>query len=536
MNKYNIMLMFVVSLFVFGCTNPWDEHVKLNSDVSQESIYDYLASQSEFSTFVDLLNSSGTDVMLSSSTIYTVWAPTNEAMAAVDQSLLDSDEKKAFFVKNHIAFGSYSSKDDNSAVSLPMRSGKILSYVAAEAQIDGVSIDAEKEIEVRNGTVQVISTALSPRYSVWEIVEMVAPDCKFISFLNSQTKTVFDEENSSQVGINAAGKPVYDTVWIEENKFLNSYVDLTNEEYFFTLLVPSDEVFDAEFSKFQRYYRVDNKLDNTDPSSNDSVYIMLMIARDLALNGNYSADEAAGTAVSYYDVTVPFEKTAITNSYKASNGYVHYVNSCSVALSNKVKPIFMEAEESVYSAVMTVGSPCVYRRLRDDASKGMDFICDNSHSSQILSGVIFVGPVVSSVKYRIKIRAVNDFGKSYRNSDTSVVLIQNLCNVPVSRDAVTGAINISTASESFVYSNTTYGTADVSSDTIYVPSRDYSPLAQAEDDEIDLGYFDYKKCDNVFFRLKPLAAKMSVVADYFRLVPIFEEEQNTDSSTSSQVE
>ncbi len=524
MNKYSLIIFFALGLFTFACDNPWAEHVKINDNVIQENIGDYLASKSEFSTFVELLNATGVYNTLSSSVIYTVWAPTNDAMALVDQSVLNTDEKKKLFVQNHIAFGSYSSKDNAAPVRLTMRSGKILDYMASDAQIDGVSIDRDNEAEVKNGTVQIVTKALVPNYSAWDYVQLAAPDCKFVSFLNSLTTSVFDREASKQIGVNASGRPVYDTIWKVENVFLKDYADISRESLLHTLLIPSDEVFDSEFNKFQKYYRVEDRRNNEFPAPVDSVNIKLMIARDMVLAGRFSKDDAGDSLVSFYGVKVPFVKSAVKSSYRTSNGYVHYVDDCSVGIADKVKSILLEAENSVYSSSMTLGTPNNSRRIRDYASNGFDFVCDNAHSSQILSGVVFSGPVVASIKYRFKIRAINDFAKSYRNADTSVVLIQRLGTVTVLRDPVTNQIKtVSAVTNSLNYTNTAFGVPDVTSDTIFIRRKGYSPIEQAGQDEIDLGYYDFNKSENVFLRLMPLASRMAVTADYFRLVPIIEE-------------
>jgi len=524
MNKYSLIIFFTLWLFTFGCDNPWAEHVKVNDNVIQENIGDYLAAKPEFSTFVELLNATGTFSSLSSSIIYTVWAPSNEAMATVDASVLNTDEKKKLFVQNHIAFGSYSSKEDKGLIRLTMRSGKILDYQPSDALIDGVTIDSDKEVEVKNGTIQLIGSALVPSYSAWDYIQYDAPDCQFVSFLNSLTTSVFDRENSKQNGVDGFGRPVYDTIWKVENTFLKHFADISRESLLHTLLIPSDEVFMREFNKYQKYYRIDDRRNNEFPSPKDTAYIKLMIARDMVLAGRYSKEEASDTLSSFYGVKVPFVKSAIKSSYRASNAYVHYTDDCSVNIRDKVKTILLEAENSIFSSSMAQGTPNRSIRIRDNASNGYDFVCDNSHSSQILSGVVFAGPVVASIKYRVKIRAINDFGKSYRNADTSVVLIQKLGTVTILRDPVSNEIKtVSAVTNSLNYSNTTYGTPDVSSDTIFIRRKAYSQVTQAKDDEIDLGYYDFNKSDNVFLRLMPLASRMAVTADYFRLVPIIEE-------------
>lgn len=524
MNKYKIIIVLISVFLVFGCDNPWDEHVKINDDVLQESIGEYLASNSDFSSFTELLETTGMNEVLSSSVIYTVWAPTNQAMQAVDENLLSSDEKKKLFVQNHIAFGSFSAKDEDAPARITMRSKKILDYNLGNATIDDKAILVDREVEVKNGTVQVIGSALSPRYSIWEYLELEAPKNDFVNFLNSLTTEVFYEDSSLQTGINENGKPVYDSVWVVENVFLKYFVDLSSEDTLATFLIPTDEVFESEFNKFQKFYRIEDKRNNPAPSSRDSLNIRLMLARDMAIAGRYNSDDAADTLLSFYHVKVPFIKNAITSSFKASNGFVHLMSECPVKVSDKIQPILMEAETHVYSTRMSSGSPAPYFRLRDDASQGMDFICDNSHNSQLLSGVVFAGPVVSSIKYRVKIRAINDFGKSYRRQDTSIVLIQKVGTVTISRDKKTNEISaISEVTNPLNYTNTEFGTADVTSDTIFVEQQAYSSVDEARSDEIDLGYYEFNRSDNVFLRLIPLASQMAVTADYFRLVPIIEE-------------
>lgn len=539
MNSYKIIILFVLVLLQAACTNSWEEHTKVNQDVLEESILNYLEENAEFSQFTEMVKSSGMDTYFNSSTIYTVWAPTNDALSSVDQSLLDSDAKIKMFVQNHFVNGMYSTLSDNPAISIKMKSGKVLVYDSSNDLIDGVNINSEQEATLKNGVVQAINSALAPRYSIWDYILFDAPQNKFVQFLQSQTKLVFDDENSQQIGVNEQNQPVYDTIWIEENRFFNNAADLNSEDSILTVLIPTDDVFEEEFNKFQKYYRRDDKVSNEVPTTRDSIYIQLMIARDYVFENAYSVAEAPDTLVSYFNVKVPFKSNAITASYQASNGYVYVVNDCQVEVKNKILPIVMEAETSIYGVVIsasgnylnntTSGTATPYFRERADASQGYDLVVDNSHKSEVLSGALFRGPLVSSIKYRVKIRAINDFNKSYRYSNSGTPLKQWLGQVTITRNKVTEEIiAISPATNAF-NSGTEYGVPDVTYDpadpsTYYVSidSTRYSPIENALDDEIDLGYFNFSKADSVFFRLIPESSQMAVSADYFRLVPIFE--------------
>lgn len=535
--KHKYSLIIVLILMFSGCANVWEEHTKVNENVLQENLLDYLESNTNFSEFTKMVKSSGMDTYLSSSGIYTVWVPTNQAIAGIDQSLIDSAEKIKLFVSNHIISGMYSTLTDKSLIPLKMKSGKILQYDGGNDLIDGITIKSNEEITLKNGVVQVIDLPLLPRYTIWEYITLDAPSNKFVNFLKSLTSLVFDVENSSQIGVNEFNQPVYDTVWAEQNRYFLSITDLSSEDSSLTFIIPTDQVFDNEFNKFEKYYRRDDKVSNIVPTARDSVFIKLMISRDMVFNRAISANDAPDTLISFFGVKVPFNKVSLISSAKASNGYVHYLSDCSVKESDKILPILMEAENCIsgvniassgsYLNNTTSGIANPYFRQRANTSNGYDLIVDNSHKSEKLSGALFVGPVVASIRYRVKIRAINDFNKSYRNPDAAVALSQWLGQVTITRDPITEQIKaISTATNPF-NTDSNYGTPDVVYDpsnpsSYYVPVtlNEYSPVEQAIDDEIDLGYYNFAKSDNVFLRLIPQSPLMAVTADYFRLVPV----------------
>ena len=151
MNKYKFSLLLALVLLFTGCTKVWEEHTKVNDNVLQENLLDYLESNANFSEFTKMVKSSGMDNYLSSSGIFTVWAPTNQAIASIDQSLISTDEKIKLFVTNHIISGMYSTLTDKSLIKLKMKSGKVLQYDGGNDLIDGINIKSDEEITLKNG-------------------------------------------------------------------------------------------------------------------------------------------------------------------------------------------------------------------------------------------------------------------------------------------------------------------------------------------------------------------------------------------------
>ncbi|MCA1745306.1 MAG: hypothetical protein LC643_06320, partial [Bacteroidales bacterium] len=154
-------------------------------------------------------------------------------------------------------------------------------------------------------------------------------------------------------------------------------------------------------------------------------------------------------------------------------------------------------------------------------------IQDNHANSGVHSGLVLRGPMLSSVKYRVKLRARNDFETSPRWADASRVLRQYVAPVTVLRDRVTRAFTGLSPNNNKLRSTGGFGTADVVYDpadenSYYVPlsTEPYSTDFLA--DEVDLGYYDYRYMEYAFFRIIPFEAKMAVVVDYIRLVPVLE--------------
>jgi uncharacterized surface protein with fasciclin (FAS1) repeats len=531
MNKKYPLFLFLASILAFsGCNDAWDDHVKVSDNVSKQTISEYLESTGNYTKFVELMKSTGVYQQLDSSTIYTIWAPTDAAMETLNAEYIDTDEKKMAFVMNHISRGSYSSKLLTVTDSLYMLSGKRLFYQPDLSLIDGVTIATIDEEKVDNGFVQEVEAPIIPRLSIWEWILSGQPNNKFTTFLKSLDYLYFDAEHSGYLGTDDHGNPIYeDSVVLLRNEYLLKVADLASEDSSFTFLIPTDELFDAEFNKFQKYYRLDDKASNAVPTKRDSAYIKFMVARDMTLKGAFAQGEAPDTLMSYYDVKVPFVKASIANSYKASNGYAYIVGDCGVKPQHKILPVLMEGENSLYSTATTAGTPAVYYRQRVDASGGYDLIVDNHGTSGILTGAVFTGPMLSSIKYRVKIRAINDFSKSYRWPDAAVALKQWLGPVTVLRNAVTHDFTGLSITTNKLISTGGYGTCDVSYDVndansyyIAMTKTAYSPVENMLTDEIDLGYYDYRYAESAVFRLIPQAIKMSVVADYIRLVPVFE--------------
>ncbi|MBN2744136.1 MAG: fasciclin domain-containing protein [Marinilabiliaceae bacterium] len=526
MNKNPIILLFAVVLMFTGCTDAWEDHIAVSANVSQQSMATYLAQNTDCSQFAALLKETGLDRQLDSSKIYTAWVPDNSAMTLVDPLLIDTEDEKKAFVLNHLFVGRISALSGGDTDSLLMLSGKKLLYQPANALVDGVELLINKETAVKNGVVQFVKSPLTPRLSIWEWILQAAPDLKFVSFVKSLDYWYFDVEASGYLGRDDNGKPIYnDSIVVLRNQFLQGVADLSCEDSLFTLLVPSDELFEAHFNRFEKYYRLDDRESNAVPTARDSAFIWLNVARDFVSSGAQMNLEAPAILRSVAGVNVPFDPASVTLSYRASNGMVHVVSACELTAADKILPMVIDANlQTVFSTKSNYGTPALSYRERANALNGYDVVLDNHSNSDtdILDGLVVQGGIVNSCRYRVKIRAFDDFGKSYRYSNSLVALQQMVGPVTIIRNPV----DYSYKELSVITNKLTDDSDDVDYSSSYyvtVPQGTYRPLSDAAADEVDLGSYNFRNADYAFFRLVPLSAKMAVTLDYIRLEPILED-------------
>ncbi len=506
---FTILFPLLMAALVSACSDRWEEHTALNEDVQNISLLAYLEEQSEYSEFVSLLKSTTWADSLSSSLLYTVFPPTNEAMNAM-ASIPQTAEEKALFVAHHIVEGRLALKSVKEPM-LKMKSRKRLLLDVDAAVLDGVELDASPSV-VLNGNAYSMAQALEVRPTVWEYLSEQASSNKQVDFVHSLTGRYFDEESSEATGYNEDGQVIYDSVFVDKNLFNMQIADLASEDSAFTYIIVGDVAWQAEFEKFSPYFRrhTDKRLD---PDGRDSVNIQMEVLRDYCFDQAYAPEEFSGTLVSPSGVSIVIDPAKVISSFRASNGYVYVMEDCPIPLEAKILPVKIEAEqlERYFGYDVDAGSAQGYLRINPKASGGKDFVLDNHGSKALVEGLVLSGGALPSAKYRVYWRAVNNFRTSMRNP-TDVVLQQRLGTVkPIERD------------EEGV--PTDFGlpiTGSVSTTFHPVELTEYSDDPEA--DEFFVGTFNNPTFEEVFFQLIPDGesyTRMAVTLDYIQLVPEF---------------
>lgn len=181
--KSYVAVVAVLALVAAGCGESSDEDAAGDSltvvdptmpdaglveqNQTQESIFEVLQEDSRFSTFSSLLDSSGLGMTLSGPGPFTVFAPTNEAMAASGtnfQDLLDNEnEDRLRDILLHHMFNGERMAADLSSSSIRTLAGGELQVAGSDDSLRvGSARVVETNVDAANGVIHAIDRTLTP--------------------------------------------------------------------------------------------------------------------------------------------------------------------------------------------------------------------------------------------------------------------------------------------------------------------------------------------------------------------------------------
>ena len=359
---FNCCLSIALSLFVFSsCESEWDEHNKINDKTRGESLMKVLSENAETSKFVEILEKTGYDTLLSGDKMITVFAPNNNALASVD---MENGEALKTLVKNHLAYGSYTLINGSfTSGKVEMFNGK---YVLAQgAQLNGVGVESgegKSNVSAANGILHIVGATIPLQMNIWEYLQAQSGNWQ-AEYIGKLERKVMDMERSVQTGINENSQPIYDTAWIDMNPFLEAY-PINDETQNYTYALLPNEVVQRIETKYAKYFA------STEQTVQDSLVRWELITDCILAPVVISGDSRYA---SVDGILVDISAADILESYTASNGLVYKLRNADVKVyENKVKTIFIEAED--YTEYFADGTAWQLRSRPGILSGGKDMM------------------------------------------------------------------------------------------------------------------------------------------------------------------
>ena len=395
--NYKKLFVGVLTIALFSCSDPWGDRQDNGDANLNVSLSEAITNTPETSKFAELLVKTGYDKVLSESKTYTVFAPTNEAMALVDASILNDPAQLTFFVQNHIALTAYSSVRDKASEKVKMLSAKYLIFKGATIIDDATIITPDNY--AANGVFHVINKALTPKQNIWQYVNSQSATSAMSKYLLSLSQSDINIYKADSIAkLNPIPGRYADSL---TNSYLRNVYNLNNEANSYTLFLMEDTGYSAEVDKLKPYL-TKNSAARTD------IFSSYFTARDMAFPKAYQPNELPAVLTTRFGVNVPIDKTQIVGApIILSNGIVYRIKKVDVPLTNRLVTTKIEGESTNWFTPSNLRSKILYRDVKDPLGVLFnDIVVKNPGASSFTLN--YSATDVYSTTYQVYWRAVND--------------------------------------------------------------------------------------------------------------------------------
>ena len=396
---FSLSILFMVLL---GCSKMNDSRNDITNPALKQNLFELISANPDLSSFAKYLVQTGYDKVISSSKNYTVFAPSNSALATLDAAIISNPIKLKLFIGNHIATQLYRTSDVTTTTRISMINGKFSNMM--KSKLEDATIKTADNY-ASNGLLQIMDQSIPALDNCWEFISNNASaPAKQKAFMLSLFRNVFDLTNAVVIGIKPlTGEPVYQTGTdsIFTNLYWNKVHDLKQEQKQFTLFMLEDATWDAEITKFTPYF-------STNTTDSNTLVTSWNVVKDFAVDTLYSPTSIPDTIFSKFGTKLPVNKANIVKTIKTSNGIVYIMNKMDVQPASKFKTIVVEAEN--YAATSNDRRSSTYFRDRFNTLTGLDYkdVLVLNHGVALFN-IRYDLPEIPSIKYKAYWVAVNDF-------------------------------------------------------------------------------------------------------------------------------
>ena len=331
---YSCLCLATVLVTMVAC-DPWKDDTQLKDARYGQTLYEMLSAQSQLSDFMKVVDATSYADMLKNGALMTVFAPVNGTLPSLEGC--GQDELGAWVATHIVGLQVVVDADGDLTVEgektdrLKMLSGKC-------ATITG-QIIKESNLPAGNGILHILTEPLPYYLNVSQMLATLGDGYEQIACIGSYQARVMDMDRSVQTGLDPnTGQPVYDTVWAEQNSFLDLY-PLDDEEGDYSVVLLAQSALDSLKSKYGKYM---HQLD----SAQEVASILYEVTSDLVFDDLNVDPDQAGRYENLNGVLVDLDPQHQADCYICSNGKVYLFDEADIKIyENKIKTTYIEAED-----------------------------------------------------------------------------------------------------------------------------------------------------------------------------------------------
>lgn len=398
--KTSFTALLLTTVLGVGCKKGEDPNV-LRDEALKQNVYQLLSADPQYSSFVKLVKETGMDTVLSSSRVFTVFAPLNDALTNIDPVSISTPALKKRFVANHIAPSMFSLNGTTASVRLEMLNGKFNQI--AGSKIESAAVKTAN-LYAANGIVHQITAPVYALDNCWELMTGAKAPAKQRSFLGTLNRNLFDVTNAVVIGVDPnTGANIYKagTDSVFANMFLRRVQNLVDEKRQFTVFVPEDGAWDAELATYAPFFNA-STVDSTVFATAWNVY------RDLAVDTLLEPASLPDTVYLRSGAKIPIKRSNISQTIKTSNGYVYVMKALGIPPVAKFPARIIQGESFVATSADRRSNTFIRDRYNDVLRQNFRDVLVLNHGVALYN-LRYEVSEVPNIKYRAFWVAVNDF-------------------------------------------------------------------------------------------------------------------------------
>jgi uncharacterized surface protein with fasciclin (FAS1) repeats len=204
--KYIIYVALLsISAVLYSCKDNLELHNELTNVDNSLDLAQKLDAQSNLSVFNGYVKTTGYDKVLAGAQNYTVWAPTNQALASLDAAIVSDPAKLKDFVANHIALSTFPLNKEGDTTRLKLLNNKFGVFTSTKFEEGTVSAAGQF---VKNGVLYTVDQAIPTKQNIWDYMLNSTDGVLQKNYINNLSITVIDTANATVIGYNALGNPI----------------------------------------------------------------------------------------------------------------------------------------------------------------------------------------------------------------------------------------------------------------------------------------------------------------------------------------
>lgn len=391
----------LLAVFVITGCKKWESHIALPQQQLSETIWEHIQKDPQLTTFAGYIQKTGLDSLLGASKNITVFAPTNDALAAIAGSISNDREQLRAFLQNHISTNAYFTRDAVDSFRVPLLNGKRAFFI--NNKFDEATI-TEGDIYLSNGALHKIDKAIGTRLSIWEYIGASKGEYLQNAYIASLNYQAQDPKLAKVDSINpVTGEPVYvpGTGIVSINTFRTKVMDVANEDSLFTYILLANNAFTVESNRLLPYC-------NSKSPDTAIANASWMVVKDFAIKGLYGENNLPSILQSKFGVNVQINRSSILSVKKLSNGIVYIVNGANTLIREKIPNVYIEGENPYSISKNSAGTVFYRKRLNPLTGAAFNDIYLNLGSTGANRYATYYTNQLFTTKYKVYLMSLND--------------------------------------------------------------------------------------------------------------------------------